>query len=302
MNNYELVIMAAGIGSRYGGLKQTDAFGENGELIIDYSIYDAKRAGFSKVIFVINKKIEKLFKEKIGNKVARHIDVDYAFQELSEIPEGIVLNKDRIKPLGTAHAIYCALDKISAPFCVINSDDFYGKSSFDVMASFLKEVDDEKANFAMVGFKLSNTVSESGYVSRGVCQVNDEGYLKEIIERLRIEKKDGGIYYEEKGWHELSDDTTVSMNMWGFTSAFSTYLKQNIASELKEVLESGDLKGEYYLPMVVATMLEKGICDVKVLRSEEKWYGVTYPEDKEKVVEAIKNMVSSGKYKRNLWL
>ncbi len=302
MNKTTLVVMAAGIGSRYGGLKQTDAFGENGEMIIDYSVYDSILSGFSKVVFIINKKIEETFKETIGKRVEKNIEVAYAFQELDAVPEGVEVNPERIKPLGTAHAIYCALEHIDGPFLVINADDFYGRKSFEIMGEFLKNVDDSKAEFAMAGFYVKNTVSKEGYVSRGVCEVDENNYLKEVVERVHIEDLEDGIFYkEDEKYYPLKGDTVVSMNMWGFTSAFSKFLKETFVKEMKEVLARDEMKGEYYLPLTVERILENKLGTVKVLPSDEKWYGVTYAGDKEKVVKALAGMVEQGLYKRDLW-
>ncbi len=302
MNKISLVVLAAGVGSRYGGLKQTDAFGENGEMIIDYSVYDSMLAGFSKVVFIINKKIEKIFKETIGERVAKNIEVAYAYQELDKVPDGVEVSEDRVKPLGTAHAIYCALDQIDGPFLVINADDFYGRKSFEIMGDFLKQVDDSKNDFAMAGFYLKNTVSKEGYVSRGICKVNADSYLEEVVETIHIETKEDGIYYKESDeYHKLDEDTVVSMNMWGFTTGFSKYLKESFKEEMNKVLEKDPLKGEYYLPLTVENILEKKLGTVKVIPSSEKWHGVTYAGDKEKVVKAIADMVENGLYKRDLW-
>ncbi len=297
-----LVVMAAGIGSRYGGLKQTDSFGSHGEMIIDYSVYDSILAGFTKVVFIINKKIEDVFKETIGARVEKHIKVAYAFQELDAVPDGVEVSADRAKPLGTSHAIYCALDEIEGPFLVINADDFYGRKSFVSMGEYLKKADNNSGDFAMSGFLLKNTVSKEGYVSRGVCEVDDDSFLTEVVERTHIEIKEDGIYYQEdEKYYLLADDTVVSMNMWGFTSKFSKYLKENFVKEMNEVLSKNPIKGEYYLPLTVEHILEKKEATVRVIPSDEKWYGVTYAADKEKVVAAIRNMVKLGLYKDDLW-
>ncbi len=302
MNKTTLVVMAAGMGSRYGGSKQTDSFGKNGEMIIDYSVYDSILAGFSKVVFIITKKMEESFKASIGERVGKHVEVAYAFQDLKTVPEGVSINPQRVKPLGTSHAIYCALEHIDGPFLVINADDFYGRKSFKIMGDFLKNVDDSKAEFAMAGFYIKNTVSEEGYVSRGVCEVDEEGYLKEVIERVHIEDLEDGIFYKEDDkYYPLEGDTVVSMNMWGFTSAFSKFLKDTFAKEMNEVLARDEMKGEYYLPLTVERILENKLGTVKVLPSDEKWYGVTYAGDKEKVVKALAEMVEQGLYKSDLW-
>lgn len=302
MNKPILVVMAAGIGSRYGGLKQTDPVGAGGEFIIDYSVYDAIKAGFRKVIFIINRKIEKEFKEVLGNRLSEHIEVTYAFQELTDVPSDIEVPAERLKPLGTAHAVYSARHLIDAPFAVINADDYYGKDAFAQIYDYLSRSSLGDHDYTMVGYRLENTVTDNGYVSRGICKANDEGLLETITERTHIEKRDNGIaYLEEEVWHDLPKQTIVSMNMWGFTPNLLEEIKDGISSFLKESLINNPLKCEYYLPYVVDQSIHKKIGTVKVLTTDEKWYGVTYAEDKEAVVEALASMTKAGNYPKRLW-
>lgn len=301
-----LVVMAAGIGSRYGGLKQTDPVGSHGELIIDYSVYDAVRAGFKKVVFIINHKIEKDFKEIIGDRLTKFLQVEYAFQELEDVPEGIELPKDRVKPLGTAHAIYAARKVIDAPFAVINADDYYGVDAFSTMYTYLCNISKREKNnhyeYAMVGYRLGNTVTENGYVSRGVCNVDKESNLLRVEERVHIETKEEGIMYLEEGvFHPLAEETIVSMNMWGLQPSLVKRIEATMFAFLEKGMKENPLKCEYFLPFVVDDMIQTNMCSVKVLPTEEKWYGVTYSEDKEAVVCAIENMVKEGKYPQKLW-
>lgn len=298
-----LVIMAAGLGSRYGGLKQMDSIGKNGELIIDYSIYDAIQAGFEKVIFIINHKIEKDFKEIVGKKLDGFIGVEYAFQELRDIPEGVTLPNDRVKPLGTAHAIYSARDRIDGPFCVINADDYYGRGAFESMYTFLSKKDLSEYEYSMVGYSLKNTVTDNGYVSRGICDADGDMMLKGVTERTHIEKSNDGIAYKDKDGVEypLDEDAIVSMNFWGFTPSLIDEIKNNIADFLLAELPKNPLKCEYFLPFIVDDMIKQKKCTVKVMHTNEKWYGVTYAEDKENVVAAMVNMTQEEKYPDKLW-
>lgn len=298
-----LVIMAAGLGSRYGGLKQMDSIGENGELIIDYSVYDALQAGFKKVVFIINHKIKKDFKEIVGKKLDGFIQVEYAFQELSDIPKSVTLEEDRVKPLGTAHAIYSARDKIDGPFCVINADDYYGRDAFKRMYNFLSKKDLDKYEYSMVGYSLKNTVTENGYVSRGICDVDNEMMLHGVTERTHIENIKNDIIYTDKNRMEypLDKNAIVSMNFWGFTPSLVEEIKTNIADFLLAKLPKNPLRCEYFLPFVVDEMLKRKSCSVKVMHTNEKWYGVTYAEDKENVVKALLKMKNEGEYPDKLW-
>ena len=297
-----LVIMAAGMGSRYGGLKQIDPVGSHGELIIDYSIYDALRAGFKKVVFIIKKADELAFKESIGNRIAEVVDVEYAFQELDKLPNGYKVPEDRGKPWGTAHAILCAKELINEPFAVINADDYYGPSAFKAIYTFLKSNPaDEAYHYAMVGYTLSNTLTENGHVARGVCSVKDN-MLCSITERTHIAKHEGITQFlEEDTWTPISDDSIVSMNLWGFMPSFLDEIEKGFTSFLDQALIANPLKGEYFLPSVVDGLIHEGKAKATVLHSTDRWYGVTYKEDKPVVVEAIKNFQEQGLYPENIW-
>ena len=300
-----LVIMAAGMGSRYGGLKQIDPVDEQGHIIMDFSIFDAKRAGFEKVVFIIKKENEADFKEAVGNRMAEQMEVAYVYQDLHNIPEGFEVPEGRVKPWGTAHAVLRAIDEIDGPFAVINADDYYGRDAFQVIYDYLAtHEDDDKYRYTMVGYKLENTVTDNGHVARGVCDTNEAGELVRITERTRIEKRNGGIAYSEDdgaSWTELPGDTLVSMNMWGFTRSILDEIKAGFPAFLEKGLASNPMKCEYFLPAVVSTLLEEGRATVSVLASADKWYGVTYKEDKPVVVQAIKKMKAEGRYPEKLW-
>ena len=300
-----LVIMAAGMGSRYGGLKQIDPVDEQGHIIMDFSIFDAKRAGFEKVVFIIKKENEADFKEAVGNRMAEQMEVAYVYQDLHNIPEGFEVPEGRVKPWGTAHAVLSAIDEIDGPFAVINADDYYGRDAFQVIYDYLAtHEDDDKYRYTMVGYKLENTVTDNGHVARGVCDTNEAGELVRITERTRIEKRNGGIAYSEDdgaSWTELPGDTLVSMNMWGFTRSILDEIKAGFPAFLEKGLVSNPMKCEYFLPAVVSTLLEEGRATVAVLASADKWYGVTYIEDKPVVVQAIKKMKAEGRYPEKLW-
>ncbi len=300
-----LVVMAAGMGSRYGGLKQIDPVGNNGELIIDYSIFDAIRAGFETVVFVIKEEIEEDFKEAIGNRLSKVINVKYAYQKLNNIPKGYEVPEERTKPWGTAHAVLSAKPLIDAPFAVINADDYYGKNAFSLIYNYLLNNPDkpDKYEFTMVGYLLENTLTEHGHVARGVCEVDENGFLTKVTERTRIEKTEKGACYTEDGgetWQALGKNTIVSMNMWGFTPVFLEETEKRFMAFLDKALVENPLKAEYFLPSVVSQLVEEGKARVKVLESSDKWYGVTYKEDKPVVVEAIKKMHESGLYPEKL--
>lgn len=300
-----LVIMAAGMGSRYGGLKQMDPVDENGHIIMDFSIYDAMRAGFEKVVFIIKKENEALFKECVGDRVAKKMQVEYVFQDLHNLPEGYIVPEGREKPWGTGHAVLSCLSAVDGPFAVINADDYYGREAFQIIYDFLTtHQDDEKYQYTMVGYYLKNTLTENGHVARGVCIADEEGKLTGITERTRIEKHaDGPAYTEDDGetWTKLPEDTIVSMNMWGFTSSILQELNNRFARFLEENLRKNPLKCEYFLPFVVDELLKENKAEVTVLKSPDRWYGVTYKEDKPVVVEAIKNMRSAGLYPQGNW-
>lgn len=284
-----LVVMAAGMGSRFGGLKQIEPIGPNGEVLLDFSVFDAVKAGFTKVVFVIKHAIEKDFKEMVGKRIAKRVKVEYVFQEIDKLPEGYVCPTDREKPWGTAHAILCCKDIVKEPFAVVNADDYYGRSAFQQMADFLNE---DTPDYAMVGFRLANTLTENGYVSRGVCEI-ENGILKTVTERTKIVDCK---YTEDDGatWTELPADTVVSMNLWGFRPDVFGYIETGFKKFLDEKISVP--KSEYYLPTVVSERIEKGEKEVRVLVAEEKWYGVTYKEDKQVVVDAITKMINKGLY------
>lgn len=300
-----LVIMAAGMGSRYGGLKQIDPVDKEGQIIMDYSIYDAKRAGFEKVVFIIKKENEQDFREAIGERIAGHMEVAYAFQDINNIPGGFSVPEGRVKPWGTAHAVLSAVDEIDGPFAVINADDYYGEHAFRVIYDYLTtHEDDEKYRYTMVGYRLKNTVTDNGYVSRGVCSLNEKKELVSVTERTRIEKKGDGIAYSEDGgstWTPIDGDTLVSMNMWGFTRSMLDEIEKGFPAFLESGLRENPMKCEYYLPAVVSALLAEDRAAVAVLESEDKWYGVTYKEDKPVVVAAVQEMKDAGLYPQKLW-
>ncbi len=298
-SNISLVVMAAGIGSRYGGLKQLDPVGPGGEFIIDYSIYDAVRAGFSKIVLVIRKDIEELFMEKIGNRIKDHVDLVVVHQELDDLPGAYTLPPGRKKPWGTGQAVLTCRDVIDGPFGVINADDFYGKSSYEVLAQHLSGIDPAGSAYANISFVLRNTVSEHGHVARGICEIDDANLLTSIVEHLHIEKIGDAARSEIDGeWVDLTGDEPVSMNMWGFapglfdhlTASFEQFLAGNINSE----------KGELLVPTLVDTLIRQGAATVHILRSTEKWFGVTYSEDKPIVMAGIAALIEAGVYPRSL--
>ena len=284
-----LLIMAAGMGSRFGGLKQIEPIGKNGEVLLDFSVYDAVKAGFTKVVFVIKHAIEDDFKAMVGKRIAKRVKVEYVFQETDALPEGYTCPDDRTKPWGTAHAILCCKDVVKEPFAVVNADDFYGRSAFIKMAEFLKS---DTVDYCMVGFRLQNTLTENGYVSRGVCET-ENGELRSVTERTKI----SDCKYTEddgKSWTALDPQTVVSMNLWGFRPDIFGYIEDGFKVFLNERIN--EPKSEYYLPSVVSSLIESGEKSVKVLVAEDKWYGVTYKEDKQNVVDAVEKMVADGLY------
>ncbi|HJD48335.1 MAG TPA: nucleotidyltransferase [Candidatus Mediterraneibacter norfolkensis] len=299
-----LVIMAAGMGSRYGGLKQIDPVDKEGHIIMDFSIYDAKRAGFEKVVFIIKRENEKDFKEAVGRRMEQVMDVAYVFQDIDQIPDGFQVPEGRVKPWGTAHAVLSAMDEVDGPFAVINADDYYGRHAFQVIYDYLTtHEDDEKYRYTMVGYRLKNTVTDNGHVSRGICELDPENRLVAINERTRIEKRGDGIAYSEDDgatWTNLDPDTLVSMNMWGFTHSILDEIKAGFSAFLEKGLSENPMKCEYYLPAVVSDLLEEGKATVTVLESEDKWYGVTYKEDKPVVVAAIQALKDAGVYPQEL--
>ncbi len=306
MNKPILVVMAAGMGSRYGGLKQIDPVGPNGEIIIDYSLYDAKKAGFETVVFIIKKEIEKDFKESIGSRIPADMTAKYVFQDTLDLPQGYSLPEGRIKPWGTAHAVCAARDVIDAPFAVINADDYYGPQAFKAIFDYLaKEKSGDKYDFTMVAYELENTLTENGYVSRGVCTTDENDMLVDVTEHTHIEKdgENSAKFTEDDGktWEKLAVDSLVSMNLWGFTPDFVKEAWAGFPAFLDNAIETNPLKGEYYLPSVVTKLINENKATVKVLHSKDKWYGVTYKEDKPKVVAALKNLHDTGVYPEKLW-
>ena len=299
MKNPELVIMAAGMGSRYGGLKQIDSVDDKGHIIIDYSIFDAYRAGFRDVTFIIKKEIERDFREVMDKHlIGKDINVKYVFQELDKLPEGYSVPEGRRKPWGTAHALMCCYGTVEAPFAVINADDYYGEHAFEKIYDFLKKVDesDGKYHYAMVGYHVGNTVTEQGTVSRGVCNHKD-GMLTDITERTKIGIADGKIYYTEDGIDtELAPDTLVSMNLWGLTPGYLKECRERFVTFLDENLPKNPEKCEFFLPTVISELIGEGKADVRVLDNGDKWYGVTYKEDKAAVVEAFRRFAKEGVY------
>lgn len=300
-----LVIMAAGMGSRYGGLKQIDPVDNEGHIIMDFSIYDAKRAGFEKVVFIIKKAIEKEFKAGIGDRISQYMDVEYVYQELDTLPEGFEVPEGRVKPFGTGHAILSCKDVVDGPFAVINADDYYGVHAFQEIYNYLTEnEDDEKYHNAMVGYILSNTLTENGYVSRGICEMDKDAFLTGITERTHIEQRDMGVQFTEddgQTWEDIAADSIVSMNMFGFTASMLKELECRFPEFLKKGLKENPMKCEYFLPSVVSDLIEEDKADVKVLRSEDRWYGITYKEDKEAVVSAVQKLKDTGVYPQHLW-
>ena len=301
-----LVVMAAGMGSRYGGLKQIDPVGSCGEAILDYSVYDAHEAGFDTVVIIIKEAIRKDFMETVGARLAKApVEIRYAYQELDKLPEGYTVPEGRTKPWGTSHAVLCAKEAIDgAPFAVINADDYYGKSAYKTMYEALcKAQDGDKFDYCMVGYEIGKTVTENGSVARGVCYADEKGFLTEVIERTRIEKYEGGIHFTEDGenWVDLSEDTIVSMNMWGFTPSFLEEIERGFAAFLDNAFKTNPLKGEYFLPFVVQTLLSADRATVKVLTSADKWYGVTYAADKPVIVAALREKTAQGLYPDSLW-
>ena len=300
-----LVVMAAGMGSRYGGLKQIDPVGHCGEAILDYSVFDARKAGFETVVFIIKKEIEEAFKSTIGARLAPHMDVRYAYQQLEDLPEGFQVPEGRTKPWGTSHAIWSARDVIDGPFAVINADDYYGPQAFQVVYDYLCSHPDEQVyEYSMVSYLLKNTVTANGSVSRGVCVTDAEGYLASVTERTHIEETPEGIRYTEDGantWHTLPADQPVSMNLWGFTHSFVREIGSRFPAFLEKALAENPMKAEFYLPSVVSELIAEEKARVKVLCSTDRWHGVTYQEDKPLVVQAIAEKTNAGLYPSPLW-
>ena len=316
-----LLVMAAGMGSRYGGLKQIDPVSDNGEIILDFSLYDAMLAGFERVVFVIKEENEEDFRKLIDDRAGKYMEVSYAFQKKDDIPEGFEVPEEREKPWGTAHAVYAAREYIDAPFCVINADDYYGSGAFQSIYEFLESIcgneDAAPEEYAMVAFQLDKTLTENGHVARGVCDVSEDGVLKAVTERTKIMwrpvsdvGKDADVpearvpaFTEDDGesWTELSPDTPVSMNFWGFSRSFMDAVESGLKDFFEGKFKKDPLKAEYFLPTVVEDQIGSGKAAVRVLRSSDKWYGVTYKEDKETVVSALQSMKDKGFYPDKLW-
>ncbi len=300
-----LLIMAAGMGSRYGGLKQLDRIGSGGEIIMDFSIYDAMLAGFEKVIFVIKKEIEKEFKEIIESGAGKFIETEYVFQDIQDIPGGFSVPEARVKPWGTGQAVLAARKIIDGPFAVINADDYYGADAFIKMYEFLSGKDCRSTvpyGFAMVGYNVENTLTENGCVSRGICETDSDRNLISVTERTKIFGTENGIFYEEDGKKmEIQAGKTVSMNFWGFSSAMMQELENGFSEELIKILANDPVKGEYYLPKRADQLVKSGKAKVKVLESSDRWYGVTYKEDRESVLNALQSMKDKGLYPEKLW-
>ena len=305
-----LVIMAAGMGSRFGGLKQIEPVGSGGEIILDFSLYDAMMAGFKKAVFIIKRENEADFRALIDERAGKYMEIEYAFQDITDIPAGYEVPEGRVKPWGTGHAVMAARHAVDGPFVVINADDYYGPGAFQSIYEFLEEAEDDadgKYHYAMVGYQVENTMTENGHVSRGVCQTSEDGMLAEITERTKIQWQDGNIVFEDSaaadgsGWTGLQPGTTVSMNFWGFTPSMLREMEARFPAFLDQALAENPMKGEYFLPGVVDQLIQEGKADVRVLKSLDRWYGVTYKEDKDSVVDAIQAMKDKGEYPDKLW-
>ncbi|MCI7222117.1 MAG: sugar phosphate nucleotidyltransferase [Firmicutes bacterium] len=300
MEKPTLVILAAGMGSRYGGLKQIDTVGNNGESIIDFSIYDAKEAGFEKVVLIIRKEHEEAFRKCLTDKVSKHMEVEFAYQDMYDIPEGIKVPEGREKPWGTTHALLACRNIVKGPFAICNADDFYGKDAYRVIYNYLKnEISDD--NYGMVGYLCNNTLTDNGTVTRGVCE-NTDGYLSKIVEVQKIARKDGKPVYEDNGeWKELDPNTLVSMNFWGFTPKIFEECEVLFKDFIGEAVKENPMKCEHVIPTAIGTLVKENKCKVKMLSSKDEWFGVTYKEDKPSVVAKIQKMKDDGIYPFDLW-
>lgn len=299
-----LFLLAAGMGSRYGGLKQLDGLGPNGETIMDYSIYDAIHSGFGKLVFVIRKDFEKDFREKIISKYEGHIPCELVFQSLDALPEGFKCPEGRTKPWGTNHAVMMGKDVIKEPFGIVNCDDFYGRDTFKVMGKFLSELPEGSKNaYAMVGFRVGNTLSDSGTVSRGICTTDEKNHLQGVVERTKIQRMDGEVKYldDDDQWVATPETTPVSMNFWGFTPDYFGYSKEYFKTFLADPKNMANLKSEFFIPLMVDKLIKEGSATVEVLDTTSKWFGVTYPEDRPAVVAKIKALVEAGEYPDKLF-
>lgn len=297
-----LVVMAAGLGSRYGGLKQIAPVDPNGHILMDYSIYDALRAGFDRVVCIIKPEMREDFYEVIGHRLEKHVEVRYAYQRLDNLPAGYSVPEGRTKPWGTAHALLCAKEQIDAPFAVINADDFYGRDAFAAIAAFLREKHGA-GEHAMVGYRIENTLTENGHVARGVCETDENGFLRGVTERTHIEPREGGAAFTEDGEHFtfVPAGTIVSMNLWGFQPGVMEEIDRRFAPWLDETLPVNLLKGEYFLPLIPNALIHEGKGSVRVLSTHEKWYGVTYHDDMPKLQAALAGMRADGVYPEGLW-
>lgn len=299
-----LLLLAAGMGSRYGGLKQLDGLGPNGETIMDYSIYDAIKAGFGKIVFVIRKDFEDDFRQKVLSKYEGHIPAEVCFQAMDKLPEGFTVPEGRQKPWGTNHVVMMAKGLINEPFCVINCDDFYNRDAYMVMGKFLSELPEGSKNrYSMVGFRVGNTLSENGTVARGICSKNNEGHLTEVVERTEIMRVDGKVCYkdEEGKWVAVEDNTPVSMNMWGFTPDYFEYSDEYFKEFLSDAKNMENLKAEFFIPLVVNNLIHEGTATVKVLDTTSKWFGVTYAADRQATVDRIQKLIEEGVYPNRLF-
>ena len=305
MTKPTLIIMAAGMGSRFGGLKQIETIDEAGHIIMDFSIYDAKRAGFEKVVFIIKEEHNQLFREAIGNRIERFMEVSYVYQGLGHIPAGLTVPEGRTKPYGTGHAVLCCKDVVKEPFAVINADDFYGFQAFSKLYKFLSNNrDDVKYRYCMVGYKLENTLSKSGFVSRGICEMDEENYLTGIVERVRVERQEGAVAFTEDdgaSWTTIPEGSIVSMNMFGCTQSMFRELETRFYTFLTQGIKADPLKKELFLPTVVNELIAEEKATVEVLTSTDSWYGITYQEDKKEVEVAIRKMKDEGIYPKILW-
>ncbi len=302
-----LIIMAAGMGSRYGGLKQVDKITEAGEIILDFSLYDAMMAGFDRAIFVIREEHRDLFKDLVDERAGRFMKIEYAFQDLNDIPKGLEIPEGREKPWGTSHAILACRDLIDGPFAVINADDYYGLGGFVSVYEYLEknaDVPNGKQQICMAGYKLENTITENGHVARGVCEMDENAYLKEITERTKIQRRPEGISYTEddgESWHVLPENTLVSMNFWGFPATMIDSLREGLGEFFEKDVPANPIKSEYLLPRSVDKLIKAGKADVKVLPCHDKWCGVTYKEDKQSVMDTLQAKKDKGEYPQKLW-
>ncbi len=304
VNKPVLVIMAAGMGSRYGGLKQIDPVDKEGHIMMEFSVYDAVQAGFEKVVFIIKKELEEEFKNVIGKRIANHIEVEYVFQDINNIPAGYTVPEDREKPWGTGHAVLCCKDIVDGPFAVLNADDYYGSNAFKLIYDYLMTTkDDEKYQYTMIGYELEKTLTDNGSVARGICELDDQNYLIDINERTQIEKTPTGPAYTEDGqtWIPIPKGTVASMNIWGFSQSIFKELEAGFIKFLNETAQDNPLKSEFYLPILVGDLLKQDKASVYVAKSPDQWHGVTYQEDKEIVMDAISDLKKAGKYPDKLW-